>query len=49
MIADMGQDTSRRLKILEPLMVPTNEASSKTWPGMLLVLLEGEIPMQGLG
>lgn len=49
MVADMGQDTSRRLRILEPSRVPTNEASSKTWPGMLLELLEGEIPMQGLG
>lgn len=43
MAADMGQDTSKTLEVLEPPRVPTNEASSKTWPDMLLVLLEGEI------
>lgn len=45
MAADMGQDTSWRLKILEPSRAPTDENSSKMWPAMLLVLLEAEIPM----
>lgn len=37
MVTDTGHDTSRSLKILEPSRLPTNEASSKTWLGMLSV------------